>query len=82
MQQYDNGQKVDQANIQSGCGVENLGNQGQTAVQNFAPPSLLPPMQSSRPVTPVLASTKSNIFVPDPSTNPPVNQFTDQFAAF
>ena len=37
---------VDQANSHSGSGIENPGNQGQTALQNFAPPSLLPPMQS------------------------------------
>ena len=35
----------------------------------------------ARPPTPMPASAKSNIFVPDPSTNPQVNQFTDQFAA-
>ena len=68
-------------NSQSGCGDENPENQGQTAVQNFAPPSLLLPMQSPRPPTPVLATTKSNIFVPDQLTNAQVNQFTDQFAA-
>ena len=49
-----------QANSQSNCGVENPGNQGPTAVQNLAPPSLLPPMQIPRPPTPVLAPTKSN----------------------
>ena len=39
-------------------------------------------MQPPRPPTPVLAPTESNIFVPGPSTNPQINQFTDQFAAF
>ena len=32
MQHYGNGQGLDQANSQSGCGVENPGNQGQTFV--------------------------------------------------
>ena len=77
IQQYGSGQGVDQANSQSSCGVEILGNQGQTTVQNFAPPSLLPPMQSPRPPTPMLAPTKSSIFKPDPSTILLVNQFTD-----
>ena len=73
MQQNGNGRKVNQANSRTGCGVENQGNQCHTAVQNFfAPPSLLPHMQSTRPPTPVLVPTGSNIFVPDPSTNPQV----------
>ena len=35
----------------------------------------------AKPLATVLATTKSNIFVPYPLTNPQVNQFTDQFAA-
>ena len=66
MKQCGNGQRVDQADSQSGNVAENPGNQGQTAVQNFAPPSLLPPMQSHRPPIPVLAPSISNIFVSDP----------------
>ena len=38
-------------------------------------------MQSPRPPTLVLAPTKSNILVPETSTNPQVNQITDQIAA-
>ena len=34
------------------------GKQGQITLQNFAPPSVLPPMQSPRPPTLVLAPTK------------------------
>ena len=51
-------------------------------MQNFAPPSLLSHMQSPRSPNPVLAPTESKFFVLDPSTNPLLYQFTDQFAVF
>ena len=68
MQQYGNDQGVGQPNSQLGSGVENPVNQGQVAVRCFAPISILPPMHSPRPPTPVMAPTNF-IFVHDPCTN-------------
>ena len=81
VQQYGIGQGVNQANSQSGSGVQNPRNQGQTTVQNVAPPLLLPLMQSPRPPTPVVAPLNSNTFDSDLSKNPQVNQFQDQSPA-
>ena len=47
-------------------------------VQNVPLSPLQPPMQPPWPPTPVMASSKSNNFAPDFSTNPQANEITNQ----